>query len=156
MNDNIKSEGFVDIIIDYVDGRQEIISFKNTVLRTGRIALAKSLANEFGSDYDYYITSMLFGNGGTVGGVPKVVSTTRSGLFGTTLKTKNVSVTLDPVQPTQVTFTSVLTTSDCNGEVLNEMALRMNDGDLYSMATFPDLNKTSAMALTWVWSVNFI
>ena len=39
---------------------------------------------------------------------------------------------------------------------LNEMALQMANGQLYSMTTFPDLNKTEDMQITFNWRLNFI
>jgi hypothetical protein len=39
---------------------------------------------------------------------------------------------------------------------LNEMALQMANGDLYSMVSFPDLTKTSEMSIIWNWTLSFI
>jgi hypothetical protein len=156
INDALKSVGDITLKIDYDDGRQETIEFHNSVLWSGRNALAKSLANEFGNSYEYFISSMVFGSGGTSEGSTKFVSASRSGLYGPTVIAKTVSSTIDPEQPSQVIFTSVIGREEANGKVLNEMALRMANGDYYSMATFPDLNKTSAMSLTWVWRISFI
>jgi hypothetical protein len=55
-----------------------------------------------------------------------------------------------------VTFTSVIAFDDANGHNLNEMALRMYNGDLYSMATFPDLGKTSNMQITCNWRITML
>jgi hypothetical protein len=99
---------------------------------------------------------MLFGDGGTSGGVPKYVDTSRNGLFGITRALKPVIVTIDPTLPSQVVFTSVLDYEEANGFQINEMALQMNNGDLYSMSTFADLNKTSSMQITWNWKLSFV
>jgi len=56
----------------------------------------------------------------------------------------------------QVIFTSVILFSEGVGLTLNEMALQMANGDLFSMTTFPDLNKTSDMQITFNWRLNFI
>ena len=127
--------GDVEVVIDHKDGKQERRSFKNTILRAGKVALAKSLANDVEDPYDFYISNMLFGTNGTTGGTPKFVDESRTGLFGTTLLTKNVISSVDETAPTTAIFTSVVTFTEGNGNNLNEMALRMADGDLYSMIT---------------------
>jgi hypothetical protein len=157
----LKPKGAIEGIIKYKTGEEKKflvkqIAFPNTVLRTGREALAASLANEIGDQFDFYVSRMLFGDGGTSSGVPKSVSTARNGLFGITRATKPVIATIDPNLRTQVVFTSVLDYEEANGYTLNEMALQMNTGDLYSMSTFADLNKTSAMQITWNWRISFV
>lgn len=155
--EQIKPVGVIQRTIEYNDGRPtEVITFKNTVLKNGRIALAKSLANEIGSTYDFYIVRMLFGSNGTAGGVPKYVDENRNGLYGLTTLSKPILSSLDPNQTTQVIFTSVIAYSEANGTPLNEMALQMNNGQLYSMRTFPDLTKTDHMQITWSWALNFV
>jgi hypothetical protein len=99
---------------------------------------------------------MLFGDGGTSGGTLKYVDTQRTGLFGITRASKPVISQIDPNIPSQVVFTSVLTFDDANGYALNEMALQMSNGDLYSMVTFADLNKTSSMQITFNWRLSFV
>ncbi len=150
--------GFVSATIEYMDGRpSEVIeAVQNTVLRTGREALAKCLAGETGDEFNFFVSRMLFGDGGTAGGVPKYVNTERNGLFGTTRASKPVIATIDPTFPSQVTFTSVVAYSEANGYSLNEMALQMNNGDLYSMSTFPDMGKTALMQITWNWRLAFV
>jgi len=148
--------GVVERIIEYKDGSKEVSEIKNTILRKGREALSKSLANIIGSTYDYFINRMLFGDGGTSGGNLKSVDTQRTGLFGITRSSKPVISQVDPNIPSQVVFTSVLTFDDANGYALNEMALQMANGDLYSMVTFADLNKTSSMQITFNWRLSFV
>lgn len=148
--------GDVDMEILHADGRVELRSVKNTVLRKGREALASSLANQIGNSYDFFVHRMIFGNGGTDGSVPKFVDSQRNGLFGVTVASKGVIATISDDTPSQVVFTSVLTFDEGNGYSLNEMALRMNTGNLYSMTTFPDLTKTSTIQITFNWNLNFI
>lgn len=152
----MKVIGTVERIIEYSDGRKEISEIKNTILRKGREALSNSLANSIGSTYEYYINRMLFGDGGTSGGTLKYVDTQRTGLFGITRASKPVISNVDPNIPSQVIFTSVLTFDDANGYSLNEMALQMANGDLYSMVTFADLSKTSLMQITFNWRLSFV
>ena len=154
--DNCSPIGEIDMIINWKDGRVEKRHFTNSVLRTGRQALASSLANDYGDTYDFYISRMLFGDGGTSGGSPKYVNTDRNGLFGTTQANKTLSSTIDLNYPYQVVFSSVLTYEDANGVAVNEIGLQMNDGDLYSMATFGDISKTSSMQITWNWRISLI
>jgi hypothetical protein len=114
------------------------------------------LARAFEGEYNLYISRMLFGNGGTSGGSKKQVNTSRNGLFGTEVASKPVLSNVDSNLPSQVTFTSVLRFNEANGNALNEMALQMSSGDLYSMVTFPDLNKTSEMQITFNWRLSFV
>jgi hypothetical protein len=156
VNEGLKPCGFVQGIIEYDTGEKKIIEFPNTVLARGREALAASLANELGTSYNFYINRMLFGDGGTAAGSTKYVSSDRNGLFGITQASKPVISVVDPNIPSQVIFTSVIAFSEANGVALNEMALQMATGDLYSMVTFPDLNKTSSMQLTFNWRLSFV
>ncbi len=133
----------------------ETKNVKNAVLRTGRQSLAKCLANIIGDSFQLFVSRMLFGDGGTVGDVPRYVNSDRNGLFGTTQASKPVIASIDPNNATQVVFTSVLTFADANGISLNEMALQLNTGDFYSMATFPDIGKTSLMQITFNWRINY-
>lgn len=152
----IKTHGYVTAQIDYKDGRKETIEFKNTILRKGRESLAKSLANDIGDTYQFYVNRMLFGDGGTAGGIVKYVDSQRNGLFGITRASKSIIAQVDPNIPSQVVFTAVLSFNDANGYALNEMALQMSNGDLYSMVTFLDLNKTDQMQITWNWRISFV
>lgn len=151
-----KVSGHVIANIEYLDGRKDTIEFHNAILRKGREALAKSLANDLDETYQYYVNRMLFGDGGTAGGSVKYVDTARNGLFGITRASKSVIAQVDPNIPYQVVFTSVLGFLDANGYAINEMALQMANGDLYSMATFLDLNKTDQMQITWNWRISFV
>jgi hypothetical protein len=99
---------------------------------------------------------MIFGDGGTAGGTLKVVDSARTALFGVTRASKPVISSVDPNILSQVVFTSVLSFDDANGYAINEMALQMSNGDLYSMVAFADLNKTSSMQITFNWRLSFI
>jgi hypothetical protein len=156
--DKIKTKGEVEMIITYNDDRpDETAVFPNTILAKGREALANSLANTIGDSYDFFVSRMLFGDGGMQGDSPRFVEESRNGLFGVTRANKAVLSTVDPNATTQVVFTVILTFDDgSNGHALNEMALQMNNSDLYSMVTFPDLNKTSSMQITWNWRLSFV
>lgn len=155
--ETLNPQGRIEIIVEHKDGRKEVGMVKNAILRKGRLALAKCLANEMeaGGVFSYFVNRMLFGTNGTSEGQTKYVQTDRDGLFGETLIGKGVIATVDEDQA-QVVFTSVLTYNDANGSTLNEMALRLNNGELYSMATFPDLNKTSSIQITFNWRVSFV
>lgn len=152
----IQPKGVIDIGILYDDGRQELITVNNRILRSGRIAIVKALANDFGSSFEYFITNMAFGSGGTVGGSPRYIDETREGLFGPTVATKPVISSINSDVPTQVTFTSVLTFDEAVGDIINEMALKFFSDDFFSMATFGDITKTSSMQLVFNWRVNMV
>lgn len=155
-SESFSCKGTVEGIINFKDGNKEIINFRNTILRTGRGALALALANRVGDDFDFFISKMIFGDGGTNGGVPKQVGDERNGLFGSARVIRPVISNIDPNNETQVIFTSVIPFDEGNGFELNEMALQLNNGDLYSMATFPGISKTPGMQITWNWRLSFI
>jgi hypothetical protein len=111
------------------------------------------VTNEVGDTYEFYIRNMIFGSNGTASGVPKFVEADRNGLFGVTELSKPVIASREV---TQAIFTTVISFDEAVGVTLNEMALQMETADLYSMVTFPDLNKTAQMQITWNWRLNFI
>lgn len=154
--ETIRLKGDVDILIEKRNGEKECIEVHNTILLGGRFALAKCLANDIGSSFQFFITRMIFGDGGTLNGVKLFVNSNRNGLFGVTRISKPVLSNLDTTIPAQVIFTSVIRFDEAVGLTLNEMALQMATGDLYSMTTFPDLNKTEDLQLTLNWRINFI
>jgi hypothetical protein len=156
ITDAIETRGDVEIILSWKDGKKEFLDVRNTVLLTGRRALAKSLANQIGEKFQFNIVRMLFGDGGTTNGVKKFVNAGREGLFGVTRLSKPALSNLDTSVPAQVIFTSVIKFDEAVGVTLNEMALQMANGQLYSMVTFPDLNKTEDMQITFNWRLNFI
>ena len=155
-SDFFKCKGTIQGKIEYKNGNKEFINFNNAILRTGRAALALALSNRVGDDFDFFISKMIFGDGGTNGGVPKQVGDERSGLFGSARVIRPVISNIDTNNETQVIFTSVIPFDEGNGFELNEMALQLNNGDFYSMATFPGISKTSGMQITWNWRLSFI
>jgi len=156
IQEQLQTRGDVEIIAEWKDGRKELLDVRNTILLTGRRALALGLANAIGDAFEFYITRMLFGDGGTSGGEKRFVNANRDGLFGVVKVSKPVLSNIDNSIPTQVILTSVLAYDEAVGITLNEMALQMANGDLYSMTTFPDLNKTEDMQITFNWRLNFI
>lgn len=152
----MKSRGDIEIIKQWRSGEIEVLEERNTILLTGKRALSKSLANAFDGEYKFYITRMVFGDDGTQDGVKKFVNANREGLFGVTRLSKPVIATVDTSVPAQAIFTSVIKFDEGVGLTLNEMALQMADGDLFSMVTFPDLNKTEDMQITFNWRLNFV
>lgn len=155
-NDSIKTFGDVSIEIKYKNEQKENLYFKNTILNNGREALSKSLAKAFTGDYAFYISRMIFGNGGTAAGSKKHVSAERNGLFGVEQASKPVISNVDSNFPSQVVFTSVLRFDDAVGQTINEMGLRMSNNNLYSMVTFADINKTEDMQITFNWRLSFV
>lgn len=157
INNEQKVNGFVDVCIE--DKRKNIVLYtiNNTILKSGKSALAMSLANELsGQYYPFYINKIVFGDGGMIDGKLKTVNSERSSLFGSEVISKPIISSIDPNIPTQATFTSVLTFDDAIGQTINEMALEMANESLYSMVTFPDLMKTKDIQITWNWRINFI
>jgi len=155
MIDPLFCKGDVTAVIEDREGFRRV-EFRNAVLNTGKNALALSLANRLGSDFEFFISRMLFGDGGAVNNVPKSVHADRNGLFGTTRVNKPVVANIDPNNPSQLILTSVVSFDEGNGFALNEMALQLHSGDLYSMATFPGITKTPQMQITWNWRLSFV
>lgn len=149
-------QGFVDVCIEDLNKNKVFYTMKNTILKKGKEALSLSLANEIGDIYSFYVSKMIFGDGGTLNSSTKIVDGSRNALFGQKVISKPIIANIDPSITSQVVFTSVIKYSEINGHVLNEMALEMNSGDLYSMVTFPDLTKTENMQITWNWRINFL
>jgi hypothetical protein len=164
MKESMGCRGDVEVVVESDSRVVERLEFRNTILRTGREALALSLANRTGGDFDFFVSRMLFGDGGANSGVPKSVQTDRTSLFGTTRVSKPVIANIDPNNGSQVVFTSVVSYDEGNGFSLNEMALQLHGSvpsgssspSLYSMATFPGISKTSLMQLTFNWRISFI
>lgn len=156
IEEEIKTFGEIEVLIDYKSGQRETILFPNTILRKGRQALAKCLTNQVGDSFDFFISRMIHGDGGTVDGVKREVNSERTGLFGVTRASKPVISVLNPSNNNQAIFTSVLTFDDANGYVLNELALQLNNSELYSMATYGGLTKTDEMQLTYNWRLSFV
>lgn len=156
ITESVQPVGEVEIIITNKEGQEDINCVKNTVLLTGRRALAKALANQIGEKFQFNVVRMVFGDGGTNNGVKKFVNAGREGLFGVTRLTKPALANLDTSVPAQIIFTSVIKFDEVVGVTLNEMALQMANGELYSMVTFPDLNKTEDMQITFNWRLNFV
>lgn len=161
--ENSKCKGTIEGTIEYKDGKKENINFNNTILRTGRSALALCLANRVGDDFDFFISRMIFGETGANSGVPKQVLDSMDSLFGPTVSARPVIANIDPNNETQVVFTAVIPFDDTsNGKTINEMALKLNgspggSGDgLYSMATFAGISKNPNMQITWNWRLSFI
>lgn len=123
--------------------------FPNTILLGASTSLASMLANK--EEEKLYISHMLFGDGGN----KKEVSRERTSLFGITRLKKPVIVQIDVDFPTVVMFTVTIEKVDANGYILNEMALQLNNGVLYSMSTFADLEKTEDMEIDWTWGLDF-
>jgi hypothetical protein len=155
-DENQRVQGFVDVCIEDLNKNKVFYTMQNAILKKGKEALAMSLANEIGDMYSFYISKMIFGDGGALNSSPKIVDGDRSSLFGKKVISKPIIANIDPSITSQVVFTSVIKYSEINGSVINEMALEMNNGNLYSMVTFPNLTKTENMQITWNWRINFL
>jgi hypothetical protein len=154
--EDIRLSGEVFLTIDHLDGKKEERHFKNQILRLGRNAMINVLTNNVSAAFNLYINQMVFGSNGTVGGVPREVLDTQTGLFGPTLITKPVISSINPSLLNQATFTSVILFQDIVGSTINEMALLTADGNFFSMVTSGDLSKTSSMQLVVNWVLSLV
>ena len=166
----IETKGFIDYVVEYKNGKSYKVSFPNVVLITGRQALAQVLTNTLGTCPStnvssttgqlvpsLYINEMFFGSNGTdTGGTPLIVSPGRKTLFGPPTAVKPVNSYVSQAVATQANFTATLLYADAVSQNINEMALSMTNGNLYSMVTFPNIFKTADMQITFNWSLNFI
>ena len=153
--DILKIRGDLQIIKEE-NGEIEIIDGLNTVLMAGKSAVVRSLGYDIGGSFQYYIDKMLFGDGGEESGVPKHVPSSTTALFGETRANVSTAASFSPDAENQVTFTTVLTTSHANGHTLNEAALEMANGALFSMITFGGIAKTASMTLTFNWTLTVV
>lgn len=156
LENDILSQGKIFLKIINQDGSVATMAVRNKVLLSGKAGLARSLANQYNGEFPFYIARVLFGDNGTVGGAPRFVEDSRDGLFGLVNLTKPVIASIDPDLTHQVTFTTTITFDELVGQVINEMALEMANGDLFSMATFGDITKTSTMQLIWNWRLTWV
>ena len=155
MQEFLQPKGSIEIIVQHKDGTTTMY-VNNTVLQAGREALAASLSHAFGSNYEFYIDTMVFGTGGVDGNnIKKSIDASRNSLWNEA-KEKPVSAIVDTVRPHEAIFTSVLPFDDGGDLEISEMGLRMANGDLYSMATFPNITKTDSIQITWNWRVSFV
>lgn len=145
--------GYVNVVIEDTDSKKNLCQY-NTILKSGKNAMADSLSGEIGSVFQAYGQRMLFGNNGTVSGVSRYVDEGRTSLFGPTVIAKSVNTVRDSSDP-KVSFVSVLTKDDAVGIAIDEMALELASGDLYSMLTMGQINKTSTMQITFTWTFIF-
>lgn len=156
MDESIKLNGVLEQVTEWKDGHVEVCEYKNKVLDKGRQALARTLAGDLDSEFSFYISRMLFGDGGTQGGVKKYMYANRNGLFGTTRLAKPVIANINNSVPEQVIVTCVIRFDELVGVTINEMATQLGNGDIYSMVTFPDVNKTADMQITYNWKFSFV
>ncbi len=157
ISENVPQRGDVEIIIDYNDGRErEVRWVRNAILQTAKNSHANALVNNFGNTFQYYIDHIIFGTNGTLNGVPKVVDASRNGLFGVTLLNKPVLSIVNPQMLSQAIFTAVIANNEANGNIINEIALVMKSGDLYSMVTLGGISKSASMQITLNWRLSFV
>lgn len=155
ISDDLKMKGHVYGEIIHSSGKKEYIDFPNTIVQTGRNAVAAMLANQIGSSFNLYVSSWIFGGSAVINGSSRYIPSSQNGLFGLTIATKPVIASVDPNISSQVIFTCTLGLNDAIGDI-NEMALVLATGDLYSMTTFGTLNKTNSMTITWSWRVSML
>ena len=151
----IYPKGYIDIIVENMESGKIIHRERqNTVLLTGRSALARGLANEFTGTFEFYVNSMVFGTSGEDANVPRKVDPGRESLYSSS-EAAEVSVTKDwsADYPDRSTFTGKLLTTHAVGLTLNEAALKLANGDLFSMVTFGGLSKTNQLQFTLNWTI---
>ena len=156
INEFVKLKGEVDVIINHKDGRSENFTIQNAILTAAKNAHANAICNNIGATFQFYVSNMIFGTNGTLNGAPKVVDSSRNGLFGPTLVSKQVSSTVNPQMLNQAIFTAVVGFDEGNGNIINEMALMMKNGDLYSMVTLGGISKDSSIQIVFNWRISYL
>lgn len=152
----INSRGTIQFKTDFDDGTFSTSLVKNKILLGGRRSLAKTIGNLTGGNFQFYIARMLFGVNGTLNGSVKKVEENRTSLFGPIALAKPVIVSYDEDRPDQVIYTSVINKSELINQTINEIALEMANGELFSMATFGNVTKTGQMAITWNYKIVYL
>lgn len=153
MKSIIETKGYIEGRIKYKDGRVEVIKFNNTIVAGGKQYLANCLLEDAPK---LHVKHMLFGDGGTMNGEPKLISPAQEKLFGVTRVKKEVIAQVDPEMSTQLIFSIIIGEDEGNDFPLNEMALELSDGTISNLATFADLNKTDQMEIAWSWFICFV
>lgn len=154
VTDKLGMRGEISVRIDYFDGRPpEHRAFTNTILDNARKMWANFLANK---ESQAFISHMVFGDGGVHQNSKRQVKPEMRELFGITRVSKPVIAQTDPDNSKQVIFTAVVSKEEGNGHPLTEMGLKLSTGELFSLATFLELNKTEQMQLTWNWRLIII
>ena len=156
MKSKIETKGYISCLIEYDDGLKETVDFNNSVKLKGKSAIGKILLNQVGDVNSFFINRMLFGDGGRNGGIPRIVEQDNNSLFGTVRVVKPVVSTANPNDSTEIRFSSTLGKEDGNGIHIDEMSLQMENGDLFSMATWPGFVKASNMQITFTWKIVLI
>lgn len=146
-----KATGDVQIIVKTKNQPTIIINHHNKILRGAKVMATDALLNDFGDAFLGYVNAVIIGTNGVESGSPKVVDETRTGLFGTTLLTKPVIASRD--ETTRGVFTFSIGFDEGNGEDINEMALVMADGTLYSMTCFGSISKDDSKSIVCNWYV---
>ena len=139
----------------------EVIERKNSVLNVGREAVLNGLANK--NTADRFISAMVFGDGGAeLSGsdmVERSVSRERDALFGVQ---RDETAVVCRVQhnndgtPYMLVTGIIGSESTANGYTLNEVALRLNSGELYALMTWQGTAKTASVSMTMQWLVYFL
>jgi hypothetical protein len=148
---NISTIGRISLLVNKV----EKFTFKNQLLNPGRRFLLSNLIPRPSSS-PIFIKSILFADGGTHNNEVRMVEPEMEHPFGVIRMRKEVISQVNPEVPTEALFSVTVGENEGNDFTLNEMGLELSNGDLFSLATFPDFNKTSQMALDWSWSVCFV
>lgn len=151
--ENIKAIGPIHLIIEEDGKNKKELFFTNRVLRSGHTTLCKYLINE--QEDKPYISEIIFGDGGAEGRTPKKIHPDRKTLFGITKLNKEIVAQIDPEDLSTLVIAVVVEKNEANDCMINEIALKMSNGDLFSMATFSGFEKTEKMRLTWIWRVLF-
>lgn len=145
-------KGFITLCKEYENGQKEYIKYENASLKKGKEAVARSLLKD---EPKVNISSVVFGDGGTINGKPKEVTSDLTSLFGVTRINKPVIAQIDESNSNTIVIFIELDKHEGNDYVLNEMAIKLDNGDLLSMATFKDQVKDSTMKLSWTWLLFF-
>lgn len=155
-----KCRGFLEITKHFADGSADIVVSENTVVNFARSGMAHLIAGD--NVANYVINSMEFGDGGhniSNPSQPLATSVTDTGLFGSSVITKGVSISFpDGPTGTKVMFSSTILNGEANGagsQEISEAVLNMGNGQIFAHKTFGLITKTSLISLTFNWTIIF-
>ena len=159
----VKPVGYVKIAVKDLAART-VMKYEahNNVLNAGREAILRALGHRSDTNQVYFDRCVVSDSGADLVGsswVERSVPRDRDGLFGTELDAISVVTSLaqEPNGTPYAIVSSVLgAESPANGHHVSEVGLKLHDGTMYAMVTWPGVEKTSTDELVLDWLVYFL
>jgi len=150
-------DGHLKITLRYPDGTSEIHTDEdNLIVFGGKNAVIRALY--LPSYVANPISSIHVGIGGTIdpaGLYPKVPSSDLTTLYNDIF---SVPTSYDIVNPSipSVTFLASVDETQCNGTLLTEAGMFLQDSTMFNIKTFTGIPKTSSFAVDFSWTITVV